>query len=312
MMNNEDLKPCPLCGTPPKLEDLAGWEISCDGCGLNLCLSTPDQEPLVATWNHRVAPPVAEAIPAHRRYIGDGQYEIVDAIPAQEIPAQTGAGASIDTPEYVTLKDALIQTGVNSSLSGHVNDVAAHLAADDAFAAYINAYGQQKYQSGRVAAHRSAQSMADGLRERAEKAEAYIKELQKIDFAKHKTIIEKQVYIDKMISQQATYKDNEIKDLPKESASQVAAYEGEDFELPSLPVIECVNPEKDTIVKAMLASTKQTGHRAKKIGGSYQAAGTVVSDFHTLAGERRVVFEFDEPKGMLHIFSPQQISFEGE
>lgn len=50
--------------------------------------------------------------------------------------------------------------------------------------------------------------------------------------------------------------------------------------------------------------------RARKIGGSYQAAGTVVSEFRTLAGEQRFVFEFDEPKGMLHIFGPQQISFE--
>lgn len=48
--------------------------------------------------------------------------------------------------------------------------------------------------------------------------------------------------------------------------------------------------------------------RAEKIGGSYQASGWIVSIFHTTAGETRYVFEFDEPKGMLHIFSPGQVT----
>lgn len=48
-------------------------------------------------------------------------------------------------------------------------------------------------------------------------------------------------------------------------------------------------------------------HRAKKIGGSYQAEGTIVSTFATLAGETRHVFEFDQPTGMLHIFGPGQV-----
>jgi hypothetical protein len=98
------------------------------------------------------------------------------------IPAKTGTGASIDTAEYVTLKDALIQTGVNSSLSGHVNDVAAHLAADDVFAAHINAemssYGQQQYQAGRDSglatvsnAYEIVVEEARKQNERAEKAE---------------------------------------------------------------------------------------------------------------------------------------------
>lgn len=47
--------------------------------------------------------------------------------------------------------------------------------------------------------------------------------------------------------------------------------------------------------------------RAKKIGGSYQAEGTIVSTFATLAGETRHVFEFDQPAGMLHIFGPGQV-----
>lgn len=38
------------------------------------------------------------------------------------------------------------------------------------------------------------------------------------------------------------------------------------------------------------------GTRVRKIGGSYQADGTVVAVFKTLSGEERVVFEFDEPR----------------
>ena len=49
------------------------------------------------------------------------------------------------------------------------------------------------------------------------------------------------------------------------------------------------------------------GDRARKIGGSYQADGTIVAVFTTLSGKERVVFEFDEPKGMLHIFGTEQI-----
>lgn len=48
-------------------------------------------------------------------------------------------------------------------------------------------------------------------------------------------------------------------------------------------------------------------YRAAKVGGSYQAEGTVVAEFKTLAGLPRCVFEFDTPRGMLHIFSPEQL-----
>lgn len=47
--------------------------------------------------------------------------------------------------------------------------------------------------------------------------------------------------------------------------------------------------------------------RARKVGGSYQADGMVVARFKTTAGLDRVVFEFDEPKGMLHIFNADQV-----
>ncbi len=55
---------------------------------------------------------------------------------------------------------------------------------------------------------------------------------------------------------------------------------------------------------------QQTPPRARKVGGSYQAEGMIVSSFKTLAGEQRYVFEFDSPKGMLHIFGPSQIEIE--
>lgn len=60
-----------------------------------------------------------------------------------------------------------------------------------------------------------------------------------------------------------------------------------------------------------LLATKTTPgfQRAEKIGGSYQATGTIVSAFKTTAGEQRYVFEFDVPKGMLHIFSGAQLQF---
>ena len=51
----------------------------------------------------------------------------------------------------------------------------------------------------------------------------------------------------------------------------------------------------------------QPGDRAMKYGGTFQAEGTVVATFTTLAGEVRHVFEFDSPKGMLHIYTPNQL-----
>lgn len=46
---------------------------------------------------------------------------------------------------------------------------------------------------------------------------------------------------------------------------------------------------------------------ARKIGGSYQAEGVIVARFKTREGLERVVFEFNEPRGMLHIFSTEQV-----
>jgi len=51
----------------------------------------------------------------------------------------------------------------------------------------------------------------------------------------------------------------------------------------------------------------KTGQRVRKIGGTYQANGIIVSAFKTTVGDIRYVFEFDTPKGMLHIFNESQI-----
>lgn len=46
----------------------------------------------------------------------------------------------------------------------------------------------------------------------------------------------------------------------------------------------------------------------RKSGGSFQHTGTVVAEFFTLAGEPRIVLEFDHPvAGMLHVYRPDQV-----
>ncbi len=50
------------------------------------------------------------------------------------------------------------------------------------------------------------------------------------------------------------------------------------------------------------------GRRVRKVGGSFQHTGTVVADFRTTAGERRLVLEFDPPvSGMLHVYRVDQV-----
>lgn len=51
----------------------------------------------------------------------------------------------------------------------------------------------------------------------------------------------------------------------------------------------------------------EVGDRVRKVGGSYEANGTVVASFKTRAGKQRYVFDFDTPAGLLHIFGPAQI-----
>lgn len=50
------------------------------------------------------------------------------------------------------------------------------------------------------------------------------------------------------------------------------------------------------------------GDKVRKVGGSFQHTGTVVSVFVTTAGENRLVLEFDNPvSGMLHIHRVDQV-----
>jgi hypothetical protein len=54
----------------------------------------------------------------------------------------------------------------------------------------------------------------------------------------------------------------------------------------------------------------KVGERVYKVGGSYQALGTVKAVFAAYNGDVRYVFEFDTPKGMLHIFNESQLEAE--
>lgn len=60
-------------------------------------------------------------------------------------------------------------------------------------------------------------------------------------------------------------------------------------------------------MKPEFPAVLKVNQRARKVGGSFQALGTVVSAFKTLGGEQRYVFEFVVPKGMLHIYGPSQL-----
>ena len=51
----------------------------------------------------------------------------------------------------------------------------------------------------------------------------------------------------------------------------------------------------------------QVGEPVRKIGGGYQAEGVIVAAFWTLDEKERYVFEFVIPRGMLHIFTPEQL-----
>jgi hypothetical protein len=48
-------------------------------------------------------------------------------------------------------------------------------------------------------------------------------------------------------------------------------------------------------------------YKARKVGGSYQATGHILSEFKTLAGKPMVAFEFSAYPGMIHLFSVEQV-----
>lgn len=50
------------------------------------------------------------------------------------------------------------------------------------------------------------------------------------------------------------------------------------------------------------------GSKVRKVGGSFQHTGTVVSEFTTTRSQKRIVLEFDNPvSGMLHVYRPDQV-----
>jgi rubredoxin len=52
------------------------------------------------------------------------------------------------------------------------------------------------------------------------------------------------------------------------------------------------------------------GDRVKKVGGSYQATGTIKAAFLADDGSSRYVFRFDVPAGMLHIMGDANLEAE--
>ena len=64
---------------------------------------------------------------------------------------------------------------------------------------------------------------------------------------------------------------------------------------------------RNTAGETMKPDVFEVGSRFRKVGGSYQANGTIVAAFKTRSGHQRYVFEFDNPAGMLHIFNHEQI-----
>lgn len=64
------------------------------------------------------------------------------------------------------------------------------------------------------------------------------------------------------------------------------------------------SPERGS---AMKPNAFKVGTRVRKVGGNYEANGTVDAAFKTRSGKQRYVFEFDDPAGMLHIFNHEQL-----
>lgn len=50
------------------------------------------------------------------------------------------------------------------------------------------------------------------------------------------------------------------------------------------------------------------GDRVQKVGGSYQATGVIKAAWLADDGTARYVFRFDNPAGMLHIFSDANLA----
>lgn len=51
----------------------------------------------------------------------------------------------------------------------------------------------------------------------------------------------------------------------------------------------------------------KVGDKVAKVGGSYSAAGVIKAVFKADDGSSRYVFRFDDPAGLLHIFSDNNL-----
>lgn len=51
----------------------------------------------------------------------------------------------------------------------------------------------------------------------------------------------------------------------------------------------------------------ELGDKVRKVGGTYQAEGSIVGIAITTMGDVRYVFEFEQYPGMLHIFNENQL-----
>lgn len=54
----------------------------------------------------------------------------------------------------------------------------------------------------------------------------------------------------------------------------------------------------------------EVGQRVKKVGGSYEATGTIRARFWTRYAQERYVMDFDTPEGLLHIFGANNLEAE--
>lgn len=75
-----------------------------------------------------------------------------------------------------------------------------------------------------------------------------------------------------------------------------------------LILAQAFNTTRDAVEAYARAAAESLPEPARKVGGSYEAEGYIVSRFVTTTGQHRVVFEFSEPAGMLHIFAHHQIA----
>jgi hypothetical protein len=220
---------------------------------------------------------------------------VEDAAPpvAEAIPAQA---ASIDTPEFQALMEKFYSTAYSfAGSTPHPGNLAAVIAHINAA---MTAYGHQQREE--VQRNLDQVTLAYKYeRERAEKTEAALTNRQFTD--------------DCGVTWPSELAHDYAVALARTEKSEAALTAKEPGPFRGNPALAMARTkakgEFRTLKDAFPHMTTNQPRRARKVGGSYQAEGTIVSEFRTLAGVPRYVFEFDEPKGMLHIFGAQQIEF---